>query len=120
LIRKKDREGKMAGIDVSELVTNMLNAAKDVLGRKWPEAKDYAETAFAQIGEAISFIETQRALGKMPDEKARLHLEIQKNTSKTVMLTLEGLGTVAVEAAINAALKVIKDTVNTALGFVLI
>lgn len=110
----------MAGIDVSELVSDMLNAARGVLGRKWPEAKDYAETAFTRIGEAISFIEMQRALGKMSDEKARIHFNIQKNASKTIMLTLEGLGVVAVEAAINAALKVIKDTVNTALGFVLI
>ena len=56
----------------------------------------------------------------MSDEKAKLHLDIQKNASKMIMLTLEGLGIVAVEAAINAALKIIKDTVNTALGFTLI
>ena len=110
----------MAGIDISELVSSMLSAAKDTLGRKWPESRDYAEAAFVQIGEAISFIEMQRVSGKMSEEKARLHLDIQKNASKTIMLTLEGLGIVAVEASMNAALKVIRDTVNTALGFVLI
>jgi hypothetical protein len=120
LIRKRNREGTVADIDISELVSKMLNAAKDVLGRKWPESKDYAESAFIQIGEAISFIEMQRVLGNMSDEKARLHLNIQKNAAKTVMLTLEGLGIVAVEAVMNAALNVIKDTVNAALGFVLI
>ena len=110
----------MTDMDVSELVSDMLIAARDVLGRRWPEAKGYAETAFVQIAEAILYIETQRALGKMSQEKARLHLDIQKNTSKTVMLTLEGLELVAVEAAINAALKVIKDTINKTLGFLLI
>ena len=110
----------MASIDLSKLVSDMQNAAKDVFGKRWLEAKDYAETAFNQIGEAILFIEKQRVLGKMSDEKAKLHLDIQKNASKMIMLTLEGLGIVAVEAAINAALKIIKDTVNTALGFTLI
>jgi hypothetical protein len=37
-----------------------------------------------------------------------------------VLLTLEGLGLLAVEAAINAALKVVSDTVNSAIGFALL
>jgi len=117
---KNGRELKLTAIDASQLVSDMLKAAQDVLGRKWPDAKDYAETAFIEIGEAIVFIEMQRALGKMSIEKARLHLDIQKNASKSILLTLEGLGLVAVESAINEALRVIKDTVNTTLGFALI
>jgi hypothetical protein len=34
-----------------------------------------------------------------------------------VLLTIEGLGIIAVEQAINAALDVLKDTVNSALDF---
>lgn len=110
----------MPTIDVSALVNKMLIAAKDVLLEKWPEAKDFAESEFRKIGESILFIEQQQIKGKMTDEEARLHLEIQKNASRIVLLTLEGLGILAVETAINEALKVIKDTVNTALGFTLI
>ena len=110
----------MDQIDVSKLVAKMLAAAKGVLAEKWPDARDYAETEFKKIGEAILFIEKQRALGAMSDEKAKLHLDIQKNASRTVLLTLEGLGILAVEAAINAAMAVIRDTVNTALGFALL
>jgi len=36
------------------------------------------------------------------------------------MLTLEGMGLLLVEAAINSALAVVKDTVNRAVGFVLV
>ena len=39
---------------------------------------------------------------------------------QTVLLTIEGLGIVAVQNAINAALSVVKDTVNTAIGFTLL
>lgn len=110
----------MSKINVSVLVKQMLTAAQGVLAKKWPEAKDYAESEYKKIGEAILFIEKQTVLGAMSKEKAKLHLEIQKNASRAVLLTLEGLGILTAEAAINAALGAIKDTVNTALGFKLI
>jgi hypothetical protein len=110
----------MASIDVQQLVTDMLKAAQGVLVQRWPQVKEYAEREFKKIGEAIASIEAQRALNQMSEEKARLHLEMQKNAAKTVLLTIEGLGSLAVEAAINAALDVVKTTVNSALGFALI
>lgn len=110
----------MASINVDQLVKSMLQAAQGVLAEKWPEARDYAESEFKKIGEAIAFIEAQRALKLMSDEKAQLHLAMQENATKTMLLTLEGLGILAVEAVINAALEAVKTTVNTALGFALI
>ena len=110
----------MPSINVSQLLTDMLNAAKGPILAQWPNARDYAETEFKKIGETILFIEKQRLMGKMSKEQAPIHLEMQKNASMAVLLAIEGLGLLAVEAAINAALQVIKDTVNTALNFPLI
>jgi hypothetical protein len=45
---------------------------------------------------------------------------MQKLASQNVLLTLQGLSLLAVEAAINAALGVIKTAVNTAIGFALL
>ncbi|MBI4634081.1 MAG: hypothetical protein HY742_09355 [Deltaproteobacteria bacterium] len=110
----------MAKINIDELLKQMLAAAAKPFKKQWPGAKDYAESEFKKIAESIVFIESQLALGKMTPEQARLHLDVQKNASRTVLLTIEGLGILTVEAAINAALGVIRDTVNTALGFVLL
>jgi len=107
----------MSSINSQELTSQMLEAAKNVFASKWPEAKDYAASEFKKITEAVAFIEAQRAIGAMSDEKAKLHLDMQKNAAKMMLLCLEGLGLVAVEQAINAALAAVKDTVNTALGF---
>mgnify|MGYP003439191727 FL=1 len=49
-----------------------------------------------------------------------MHLEIQKNATRMVLMTIEGLGILAAEAAITAALNVVKDSVNTAVGFSLL
>ena len=78
------------------------------------------ELIYTALGEAIAFIEAQRALNAMSEDRARMHLEMQKNTASSVLLTLEGLSALAVEVAINAALDVVRGTVNTAVGFVLI
>ncbi len=45
---------------------------------------------------------------------------MQLNASKAVLLTIEGIGLLAAEAAVNAVLDVIKDSVNTALGFAIL
>ena len=45
---------------------------------------------------------------------------MQKNASRSVLLTVEGLGILAVEEAINAALDVIKGAANKAIGFALL
>lgn len=110
----------MADINVSELVKNMLKAAEGALKEKWPDAKYYAESEFKKIGESIVFIQKEVLAGRMTEDRARLHMEIQKNAVRMVLLTIEGLGILAVEAAINAALAVLKETVNTALDFALL
>jgi hypothetical protein len=45
---------------------------------------------------------------------------MQKNSALAVMLTVEGLGLLTVESAINAALGAVRDSVNTAVGFALL
>ena len=110
----------MANINVSELVKKMLGAAQEELKGKWPDAKNYAQAEFRKIGESIAFIQKEVLAGRMTEDRARLHLEVQKNAARMVLLCIEGLGILAVEAAINAALAVVKDAVNTALGFALL
>jgi hypothetical protein len=55
--------------------------------------------------------------GEITEEQARLQMNIQRNSMQVVLLTVEGLGKLAVESAINAAIGVIKTAVNTAIGW---
>lgn len=107
-------------INVSELLKKMLAAAESVIKKEWPDSKDYAESEFKKIGESIMFIQKEVKAGKMTADRARLHMEIQKNAARTALLALEGLAVIAVEKAINAALAAVKDTVNAALKFPLL
>lgn len=107
-------------INVSQLRKLMVAAAKEEFGEKWPEVKEYAESEAKKIAETIKMIGKLRAKGEISSNAARLHLRIQKNSARMVLLTVEGLGLLAVEQAINAAIRAVRDTVNTALNFKLI
>ena len=107
-------------LDIQQLLTPMLNAAKGVIGNKWPGIQNYAELEFKKIGQNILDIEKNKLQGNYSENQARLLLDIQKNSTKAVFLALEGMTLIMTEHAINAALGAIRDVVNKATGFVLL
>ena len=107
-------------LDLGELAAKMFEAFKGTLTDKWPEIKDYAESESKKLAESLIMIEKLVITNQINEDQAKLYLDIQKNATRTVLLAIEGLGIIAVEQAINAAMDVLKDTVNTALGITLI
>lgn len=98
----------------------MLAAARQSLGKDWPKAKDYAKTAFTGLAHALVDISALAASGKVNKQQAQALLRIHRNTTTMVLLTIEGLGIIAVENAVNAALKVVRDAVNAAAGLAIL
>jgi hypothetical protein len=107
-------------LDVEQLAGDMLGAMQNVFAEKWSDVKEYGEAEAKKLAHSFVMIEKLRIANKIDEEEVRLHFNIQKNASRTVLLAIEGLGILAVEQALNAALAVIKDAVNTAIGFTLI
>jgi|SRR5688572_10836476 len=110
----------MATIDVTQVFSSMLGAAKATLGAKWPKVKDFAEAEFEKLARTLAQIETLKVTGQITEAEASVLLQMQKNTARAVMLTLEGMSLLLVEQAINSALAMVRDTVNGAVGFALI
>ena len=107
----------MAEINVQEILEQMLDAAKEVLENHWEEAKPFAQQELKSLAENLKLINQLKTQGKISEEQAKHYLEIHKSSVRIVLLTIEGLGILAVEATINAALDVIKSAVNTAIGW---
>lgn len=107
-------------IDVTLLIKEMTEAVKKVLKASWKEVKPFAELQLKSFAENIQLIAVLKAKGKINEEKAKLHLAIQKESARTVLLSIEGIGIVTAENAINAALKVIQTTVNNSIGWALL
>lgn len=103
-------------IDIEKLLKAMLEAASGVLKNHWPKAKDYTENEFRKLLLEAQHIAKLKAEGKITEQEAAYLMDLQRNASRAVLLAIEGLGILAVEAAINAALAVVGDTINSALG----
>jgi hypothetical protein len=107
-------------LDVGTLATQMTAVALPLLKKDAQDAEAFAKLEFTKIAQTIASIGEQLAAGAINQPQAALYLDMQKNASQTVLLSLQGLALLAVESAVNAALGVIKTAVNTAVGFALI
>lgn len=107
----------MEKINFANLLPAMLDAAKAPLNEQWESAGPYAADEFKKFTESLASIALQKLEGSIGEAEAKLLVSMQQESMKTVLLAVKGMSLVAVESAINAALGVLKDTVNTAIGF---
>ena len=103
----------MGNLDVEEVLSEMLKAARKSFGKKLPETFDYVEEEIKRLGKDVAKIEGQRLLGEIDEESAKLLIEMQINAAKTVQLTGKGIVKVEVEKALNAAFGVLEKTIKT-------
>jgi len=104
-------------LDIKALLASMLSASKEVLKKEWKHVASVAELQLKNIVHNLEQIAVLKLNGKITEEQAKLHLTIQKESFKTILLSFEGIGIIAAEKAINAALNTVKTTFNKAIGW---
>jgi hypothetical protein len=114
------RPRQPAALSIDALVKSMVAAARGSLGRDWSKVRKFAEPQLENLARSLVNIGEMTVQGAITTEEATALLEIHKHTTRVVLLTAKGLGLLAVENAINAALGAVRDTVNGALGVALL
>ncbi len=107
-------------VKVSDLAAKMLAAVRESLGNDFAKVKDFASPELETLAQSLVNIGRLAAEGKATPRQAKALLKVHLNTTQTIFLTVEGLGIIAVENAINAALGAVRDTINGSLGFTLV
>jgi hypothetical protein len=107
-------------LDIEALIGPMLSAIKPVLNKYWSDVKDYAETEAEKMAKTLATITELHVAGKIDEQQAQALLDMQKHSMQAVVLAIEGIGVVAAQNSINAALGAVKDVVNKAIGFPLL
>jgi hypothetical protein len=107
-------------LDIGLIASQMLGAALPILEKGASDIESFAKAEFLKIAQTLADLTEQSAAGQIDEQQALLLLDIQKNACRNVFLASEGIGLLTAEAAINAALGVVKTIVNTAIGFALI
>ena len=115
-----DEGARARAIDAQALTKQMFDAAFGVLKGKVPTMGGYVQGECAKIAQTVTTIEAELQSGQISQAQAAILLDMQKSATRSVLLSAEGLGALAVEQAINAALNVVRPIVNAALGFALI
>lgn len=107
-------------LNVDDVAKTMIEAARSVVGKKWPTTQTYFESESKIFAERFASIAKLRAEGLISESRAKSHVKFQKEAWETVLLAVAGLNQIMVEQALNAALKAVNEMVNTAVGFALI
>lgn len=102
------------------LGAKILSASKDAFGSRFADIKVFAKAEAEKLAVTLRMIIEARASESITKTEARILLNQQKLAASGVFTTVEGMTAAAAQAAINAALKVVKDFVNGKLGFALI
>lgn len=110
----------MSSIDIDAIGKDIFNAAEGVVKDKWPKTKKYFEAESKAFAARMATIVQLRKDGVISEDRAKEHVRMQKESWETVLLAVEGLNQLMVEEALNAGIKIIRDTINKAIGFALL
>lgn len=106
----------MSAIDVDAVTSEITSKMLEILTGTGKDIASYAKAEARKFATSAAEIAALRATGQITDEEARLHISIQKNASRAVLMAIEGISIIAAERAINAALEIIGGAIQTATG----
>lgn len=107
-------------LKVDDLVTAILGAMRPVLKKHWEGAKSFVETESRAMAQTLQDIAELLAEGKITREQAKILAEMQAGSMRAVLLAVDGIGAIAAQRAISAAVDAVRDRVNGVAGFALL
>lgn len=107
----------MGDIDINAMADQMAAAAREVLGEKWPEAKNFAVSESEKFARNMAEIAQWKLDGTITEEQAEALARMHQRSMKMVLTAIEGIGLAMAEKAVNAAIDVIRGAVNRAIGW---
>jgi len=94
----------------------MVQASANSLIKGGKQAKEYATHEYTQFISDIEHVQTMAEQKLVTKDVAQYLVEQHKLSMRAVLLTIEGLGEISVQNAINAGMKVLNDALIASLG----
>lgn len=107
-------------LDADAIAKDMISAARGVVDQKWPATREYFESESKMYAQRLASVAKMYADGIISEKRAKEHIVLQSEVWETTLLAVNGLSQILIEQALNAAIDVIRDAVNTATGSVLL
>jgi hypothetical protein len=106
-------------LDVGALGTAMIEAARATLGKRGPVLAT-AEMELRRLAGALADIGALLATGAIDQDRARTLANIHRLSVRSVLRSVEGLGLLAADQALQAVTGVAAATLNRIVGFKLL
>jgi hypothetical protein len=112
-------------IDTNDVLNQMMSSAESAFGTGWKSVKQYAPAEFKKMAMQITEIAENVALYKIDpskgysEETGKLLLKMQRNACESVLVAVTQLTMIAVQKALDAILKILKDTFQGAIATIL-
>ncbi len=107
-------------MNADKVAEDMLDAALPILKDSKEKIQEFVYHEFDKLAKNARFIRYQTEVENWTEERAKKHFQMNILATQTALLTVEGLGLIAVERAINAALQAVREPINLAVGFPLV
>lgn len=104
----------------AQYLSTMLDACDKADFAYWHNIKPHAETEFNSLLQILLWLARQRQNNEITTEQARIHVDIQKNTMRTRLMTLHSISMVEAEHIINTAIDSIRADFYTQMDWVII
>lgn len=107
-------------LDTQDLFRHMLDGARAEAAGAWQEVKGLLRVELRALARNIKDLGKAVAQGHVAEQSAVLVMRIHKNNLVALAATLTTIVHATAERIVNAALALVRDTVNRALGFALL
>ncbi|HSV29014.1 MAG TPA: hypothetical protein VLL76_05630 [Candidatus Omnitrophota bacterium] len=107
-------------LDIDDLVQQMISAAQPILGAMWQNLENQATSELQGVAQQIVKIAQGVADKEVDEDTAKLLLSMQLNNAVGAIAAATEEVEAAAQDAVNAAMAKVRDTVNAAVGFVLV
>lgn len=103
-------------VQVGTLVRNILDAARDVAGDRWPDARLFAEMELSRLARSGRDIEQLLLDGRIDERRARELFEIYRVAARSALLSVESITASTAAGLVDAALGEIGKAVSRSTG----
>jgi len=113
-------QGDAGKPDLETVSKEMLVIFKESLGADWGKIRPDMEKQVMEVRASIDYINELQIAGELTEESAREMIEFQELNIKMLMIEFGGMKDIAIETAINAAFKKVREAVNRLVNFELL
>jgi hypothetical protein len=99
-------------VDVSRLAQSMIDTARSDVAGRWPKLAALAEPELRRLAQSLVDVAGLVASGAIEEASARQLVHMHQVAARSVLLTIQGIGLLTAERAIQAGVRAAAGTVN--------